>query len=195
MSEVEPVRGSARLWQCAPVEATIGSMRRSWILIALVALGCADASASAPVHVTRARITKRAHKLELLDGDRVVRSYKVAIGPGGEGPKLREGDNVTPTGHYVLADARPSAKFRTFIAISYPNEADRKRFDGLRASGALPKTATIGGDVGIHGVGGAKLAPLHKLVDWTRGCVAVDDDEIDEIARLVHAGTPVDIDD
>lgn len=81
------------------------------------------------------------------------------------------------------------------MAVSYPNDLDRKRFASLQASGAIAKDATIGGDIGIHGVAGTSLAPFHKLADWTRGCVAVDSDEIDEIASLVPAGTPIDIDD
>jgi murein L,D-transpeptidase YafK len=166
-------------------------------IVALAILfGCTVAGAApAPPHVTRVHIAKKAHKLELFDGERVVKSYSVALGPGGAGPKTREGDKITPTGHYVLAAARPSVKFRTFIAVSYPNEEDKKRFASLQASGAIPKDATIGGDIGIHGIGSTPLAPFHKLTDWTRGCIAVDNAEIDEIASLVPGGTPVDIDD
>jgi murein L,D-transpeptidase YafK len=169
------------------------------LAIAFVVFACTDARSAAPLHVTRVHIVKKSHRLELIsstnEGERVVKWYRVAIGPGGDGPKTREGDKITPTGHYVLSAARPSAKFRTFIAVSYPNDVDRKRFASLQASGAIPKDATIGGDIGIHGVGNATLAPFHKLADWTRGCVAVDNEEIDEIATLVPGGTPIDIED
>ena len=169
-------------------------MRR--LIAFAIVLACAPASSAQPLHVTRVHLAKKSHRLELIgDGDKVVKWYRVAIGPGGEGPKTREGDKITPTGHYILSAARPSAKFKTFIAVSYPNDADRKRFASLQASGALPKDATIGGDIGIHGVGSSTLAPFHKLSDWTRGCVAVDNAEIDEIASLVPGGTPIDIED
>jgi murein L,D-transpeptidase YafK len=164
------------------------------VALLIVVLACTADAAQAP-HVTRVHILKKAHRLELLDGDRVIRSYGIAIGPGGTGPKVREGDKITPTGRYVLSAARPSARFHRFVAVSYPNNADRKRFAALQASGAIPKDATIGGDIGIHGVGSASLAPFHKLTDWTRGCIAVDNDEIDELASLVPGGTAIDIDD
>jgi murein L,D-transpeptidase YafK len=154
----------------------------------------ASASFAQPTHVTRIHIKKSTHTLELFDGAAMVKSYKVAIGPGGSGPKLREGDKVTPTGRYWVGAGRPS-QFHVFMDVSYPNDADKKRFDTLKSEGKLPKDATIGGAIGIHGVGSKTLSGVHKASDWTWGCIALDDDEIDEISHLVKAGTPVDIDD
>jgi len=153
---------------------------------------------SQPTHVTRVRIVKTDHTLTLLDGERAVAVYRVAIGPGGPGPKHREGDNVTPVGHYRVV-SRHASRFHIFLRLDYPNAEDRARFAAWKQAGALPKNATIGGDIGIHGTPQrADLdlwRPLHKLLDWTAGCIAVDDDEIDAISARVKDGTPVDIED
>ena len=153
------------------------------------------ASADAPQKATRVLIKKDAHELSLYRGDVLVKTYKVAIGPGGAGFKHREGDKVTPVGHYHVTMHQPS-QFHLFLRLDYPNADDRARFGKLMASGELPKEATIGGDIGIHGAPSRpEWKPIHKTVDWTLGCVAVDDAEIDEIGSLVADGTPVDVED
>jgi murein L,D-transpeptidase YafK len=167
-----------------------------------LAAPCASHTASAaPTRpadkVTRVRIAKQAHTLELFAGERVVASYSVAIGPGGAGPKLREGDMVTPVGRYHVVRHQPS-KYKTFLRLDYPNATDRTRFAKLKKDGQLPRAATIGGDIGIHGppVDMNPIAkPLLKRTDWTLGCIAVNEDEITEIAGRVADGTVVDIDD
>jgi len=132
-------------------------------------------------------ILKKDHLLELLAGGRVIRTYKVALGSGGLAPKEREGDGRTPEGHYLI-DARNSASaYHRALHISYPNAEDRQRAAKL---GVSP-----GGAVMIHGLPNGKgfIGPAHRLYDWTLGCVAVTDDEIDEIWNLVPVGTPVEI--
>lgn len=158
--------------------------------------GSATEGAGAP-RVTRIHILKKAHRLELLAGDEVVATYKVSIGRGGPGPKLREGDRVTPVGHYKVTMHQPSP-YKIFLRLDYPNSEDRARFARLQREGKLPKGATIGGDIGIHGPPVA-LDDTFKAVlldhDWTAGCVAVGDRDISEIAKRAPNGTPVDIDD
>jgi len=145
--------------------------------------------------VTRVHIAKGAHTMDLLEGDRVVKTYRVAIGPGGRGAKTHEGDEVTPVGRYHVLQRTPS-RYRVFMRLDYPNADDRSRFARLKASGELPRAATIGGDIGIHGAPPqAEWKSVHKLADWTLGCIAVDDAEIDEVAAMVKDGTVVDIDD
>jgi murein L,D-transpeptidase YafK len=143
----------------------------------------------------RVVIHKHAHELTLSDHGKPLATYSVAIGPGGEGPKLREGDKVTPVGRYhVIGHSR--SVFHIFLRLDYPNADDRARFAQLKKSGALPKDATIGGDVGIHGAPAqAEWKKIHKTVDWTLGCIALDDDEIEQVAAMVPDGTIVDIDD
>lgn len=144
-------------------------------------------------HVTRVHVDKSARNLQLLSGDTVVATYDVAVGKGGLGPKTMEGDGVTPVGRYRVIGHIPS-HLRTFLRLDYPNASDRARFDELKKRGELPKNATIGGEIGIHGEP-PEAKPFKKSEYKSRGCVVLEDSEIDEVARLVPDGTIVDIED
>jgi murein L,D-transpeptidase YafK len=142
--------------------------------------------------VTLVRIDKSDHKLEVVVGTRVLKTYRVALGIGGVGPKQYEGDMTTPVGRYhVTTRFRPL--YHQFIGVSYPNDEDRARYGELKRKGKVPEGRGVGHGIGIHGVGSRKLTGIHKESDWTHGCIAMDDDEIDEFGRLVPEGTPIDI--
>ncbi len=175
--------------------ASLAAVALGLLGVGLLAAPPVRAAGPAPGHVTRLVVRKGAHTLTLYDGARALGAYRVAIGPGGAGPKLREGDKVTPTGRYHVISRNPS-RYRVFLRLDYPNAADRARFAELKRTGALGASATIGGSIGIHGAPPERLAkPLHKKVDWTAGCVALDDDEIVALSARVPDGTPVDIED
>lgn len=140
--------------------------------------------------VTEIHIDKSEHQLELLDGSEVVRTYKVAVGSGGSGPKRFEGDKVTPVGTYRVT-GRIKGLFHEFLVVSYPNADDVRRYGELRREGVVPAGAGVGNGIGIHGVGSPEFEKTHKESDWTWGCVALDDAEIDEVARLVPDGTRI----
>ncbi len=131
-------------------------------------------------------ILKKDHLMELLVGGKVIRTYKVALGQGGLAPKVRQGDGRTPEGHYFI-DRKYVSEYHKSLHISYPNTEDRKRAAKL---GVSP-----GGSILIHGLPNGKgyIGAAHRLYDWTLGCVAVTDEEIDEIWELVPVGTPVEI--
>jgi len=153
---------------------------------------------SAHVHVTRLHLQKSTHALTLFDEDAVVAVFQASLGPGGAGVKVREGDNVTPVGRYHVVSHAPS-RYRVFLRLDYPNAEDRKRFAALQASGQLPASARIGSDIGIHGTPQDREFDEQRAsfrgVDWTAGCIGVQDDEIDRIAAWVRNGTPIDIED
>ena len=152
-----------------------------------------QSGSSKPDKVTEVLVDKSDHRLELRAGDKVLKTYSVALGPGGLGPKRYEGDMTTPTGRYVLRGR--FGLYHQFINVSYPNDEDRKRFAQAKKEGTIPDGKGIGFGIGLHGVGKKEIAGVHKAVDWTAGCIAVDDDEIDEISRLVPDGTPIVIQD
>jgi murein L,D-transpeptidase YafK len=177
------------------------------IALAFVLVGSAELVAPCPTavaapqkRVTRVLVRKQQHVMQLLAADakgqeEIVASYKVAIGPGGLGPKRQEGDMTTPVGRYHVIMHQPS-QYKVFLRLDYPTPADYRRFTESKEKGALPKGARIGGDIGIHGppVSMSTLVKSSlKEVDWTAGCIAVDEDEITEISRLVRDGTVVDI--
>lgn len=132
-------------------------------------------------------ILKKDHVLKLLAEGNVIRTYKVALGRGGPAPKEREGDGRTPEGHYVIDSRNVASHYHKALHVSYPNVEDRARAAKL---GVSP-----GGAIMIHGLpnGMGWLGAAHRLYDWTLGCVAVTDEEIDEIWNLVPVGTPVEI--
>ena len=138
-------------------------------------------------HVDRVLVKKKDHKLLLMNGDVVVKSYSVALARGGPEPKQRQGDHKTPEGLYVIDSRNRTSRFHRALHVSYPNEADKER---ARKFGVEP-----GGDIMIHGIqnGLGWLGASQRLIDWTDGCIAVTDEQIEEIWRLVPDGTPIEI--
>jgi murein L,D-transpeptidase YafK len=132
-------------------------------------------------------ILKKDHRMELLAGGKVIRTYKVALGQGGLAPKERQGDGRTPEGHYLIDAKNAASHYHKALHVSYPNAEDRERAAKL---GVSP-----GGDIMIHGLpnGQGWIGAAHRLYDWTLGCIAVTDAEIDEVFKLVPVGTPVEI--
>ena len=132
-------------------------------------------------------ILKKDHVMELLAGGRVIRTYKVALGQGGLAPKEHEGDARTPEGHYTIDSRTAVSHYHKALHVSYPDANDRRRAAKL---GVSP-----GGAIMIHGLPNGKgwVGAKHRLFDWTLGCIAVTDEEIDEIWGLVPVGTPVEI--
>jgi murein L,D-transpeptidase YafK len=132
-------------------------------------------------------VHKKERTMELLHAGQVIRTYKIALGHNPVGPKERQGDFRTPEGLYVIDSRTAQSQAHRSLHISYPNAADRAR---ARKLGVSP-----GGDIVIHGIlnGYGYLGAAHRLHDWTYGCIAVTDDEIDEIWKLVDNGTPIEI--
>lgn len=146
-----------------------------------------ESTALKPERADSIVIFKKNHVMELLAGGKVTRTYKVALGQGGLAPKQREGDARTPEGHYVIDAKFEHSAYHKALHVSYPNAQDRKRSARL---GVPP-----GGAIMIHGLPNGKgwVGAGHRLYDWTLGCIAVTDQEIDEIWTLVPVGTPVEI--
>jgi murein L,D-transpeptidase YafK len=142
---------------------------------------------TAPVKADSILILKKDHVMELLASGKVIRIYKVALGRGGLAAKEREGDGRTPEGHYIIDEKNAASHYHKALHISYPNADDRKRASKM---GVLP-----GGAIMIHGLpnGMEWIGASHRLYDWTLGCVAVSDAEIDEIWNMVPVGTAVEI--
>jgi L,D-peptidoglycan transpeptidase YkuD (ErfK/YbiS/YcfS/YnhG family) len=135
----------------------------------------------------RILIEKKERRLTLLSKGEVLKTYRIALGGDPVGPKERQGDSKTPEGTYVIDARNRDSRYHLSLHISYPNERDKKR---ARALGVSP-----GGDIMIHGLGNGYswVGDAHAEVDWTRGCIAVTDEEIGEIARLAPNGTVVEI--
>lgn len=147
----------------------------------------AAAATAADTRADRIVVEKRDHRLTLWHGAAAFKAYQVALGRGGLAPKTRQGDDLVPEGFYRIDARNAHSAYHLALHISYPNAADLARARKLRVA--------PGGDIMIHGLPDhyGWIGAAHRLHDWTRGCIAVTDDEIEEIWRLVPAGTPVEI--
>lgn len=140
-----------------------------------------------PYKVDRVVVLKSERKLVLMSGDYVTRVYQVALGRYPSGHKSRQGDAKTPEGEYTLDFKLENSAFHKAIRISYPNARDRAR---AAAAGVDP-----GGKIMIHGLPNKLNASRvgHPSLDWTQGCIAVTNKEIEEIWNMVKIGTPIEI--
>jgi murein L,D-transpeptidase YafK len=125
--------------------------------------------------------------MRLYSRGKLVREYKVALGGNPVGHKQQQGDRKTPEGVYTISGRNEHSQFHLSLRVSYPNAEDRKR--------ARSRNADPGGDIMIHGLAPsfAHLGDLHRQYDWTDGCIAVTNPEIEEIWKLVRVGTRVEI--
>jgi lipoprotein-anchoring transpeptidase ErfK/SrfK len=130
-------------------------------------------------------VEKAAHRLTLFRDGMPVVSYAVALGRNPVGQKVRAGDYRTPEGLYHIDARNPGSRYHLGLHVSYPNVQDLARAHALGVS--------TGGDIMIHGLpnGQGSVGAAHREYDWTNGCVAVTDEEIEEIWSSVPVGTPV----
>jgi murein L,D-transpeptidase YafK len=163
------------------------AMIRHWKICGLLLVSALSALASSQPRVDHILVLKKEHKLLLLGGDQIIRTYSVALGGGGMAPKRQQGDDKTPEGLYRIDSRNSASRFHLALHISYPEEIDKVR---ARRQGVSP-----GGDIMIHGLGDEfkSLGTKHYLHDWTAGCIAVTDLEIEEIWQIVPNGTLVEI--
>jgi murein L,D-transpeptidase YafK len=132
-------------------------------------------------------IRKSVRILELYKDNDLLRSYYISIGRNPLGPKQKEGDGRTPEGTYTIDYHKQASSFHKALHISYPSNSE--------AAQALARGDRAGGLIMIHGMrnGFGFLGRLHTVLNWTDGCIAVTNHEIEEIWRVVPDGTPIDI--
>ncbi|HLW71636.1 MAG TPA: L,D-transpeptidase [Candidatus Binataceae bacterium] len=134
-------------------------------------------------------IYKGRHRLEVYYKNQLFRTYHAVFGRGQlAGGKQWEGDSRTPEGAYAIVAKRRS-RFDWFLKLNYPNGADQARFADLRANHQMPTWRREGGLVGIHGTDSPVLN--NREVNWTLGCISVNNPDIEEMARLLPIGTVV----
>ncbi len=181
---------------------------RSLVCLCVVGIGVLAAAqawsarAGDNEEVLSLRIWKHRHEMWLEDGDQVLRKFQIALGKDLHAGKLFRGDGRTPEGTYYICQTRPQSRFHRFLGISYPNVDDAERAFAQRLISAdewteiffanverttPPWSTLMGGRVGIHGYGARPYTPA----DWTLGCIAVSDADIDYLYDRVPLGTRV----
>ena len=166
------------------------------VLFLLVCLLAAGVAAFAYLNINplprdavadRVVVEKAARRLTLLRDGKPLKTYRVALGRAPVGAKEYEGDQRTPEGNYLIDFHKPDSDYHLALHISYPeqHDIDRAAVDGRSA----------GSDIMIHGLpnGRGWIGRFHRRNDWTLGCVAVADFEIEEIYRVVPDGTPIEL--
>lgn len=157
------------------------------LTVLLLALGLAACGSSKfktynGPEITKIEVHKSARKMYLLHNSKVMKQYDIALGQQPVGHKQFEGDQKTPEGVYYIDRRNPNSRFHLSLGMSYPNQADRAY---ARSQGKSP-----GGDIFIHGRAN-KHTQRGLGWDWTDGCIAVTDDEMEEIYAMVKVGTPI----
>lgn len=182
-----------------PIEAarnlplSLGSRRPvtlAGLLLAILALGgCATDGPPELTRADRVVVKKSERKMQLIQDGEVVREYRIALGDQPRGHKMEQGDERTPEGSYVLDWRNPDSSFHKSIHISYPNPRDM-RF-------ARFMETDPGGMIMIHGepnhIRSPRIQAEYQRRDWTDGCIAVQNHEMDEIWWAVRDGTPIQI--
>ena len=140
--------------------------------------------------------------------DKAVKTFdRIALGSAGAGYKALKGDDITPLGRFSIASIRPSEKYKYFIGLSYPSidyaqkALNDKRIDestfkaikgAIETSKTPPQNTSLGGNIGIHGLGMGSIE-IHHIAVWTRGCVALDNTQIKDLVAIIRPGMAVDI--
>jgi murein L,D-transpeptidase YafK len=187
-----------------------GNVGRSIVSVAVwVGVILLASAARVSAEDVRVVVWKQRRVLEVVDTGRVIRRYRISLGVSPVGRKEVRGDGKTPVGKYYIYEKRPSKSFRWFFALNYPDSEDADRaFKAGRISadtwtdiwiadrtGRQPPWDTpLGAFVGIHGTGAdARKARLRLAADWTNGCIALSDRDIEDLNALIPVGTAVDI--
>lgn len=145
-------------------------------------------------------------KIEVKKGERTVDTIAdIAIGRGGAGYKTRRGDDITPYGDYRIGWIGQRSSFRKFFGLTYPNVQDartalikgiidKKTFERIAEANENnqipPQNTPLGGQIGIHGLGAAN-EKIHRSMNWTHGCIAMTNNQIDHLRRYVEPGMVV----
>lgn len=159
-------------------------IRGLFVLLLLAACGPVSAqSLDGPVDMII--VEKAQRRLSVYREGTLLKSYAVALGWGGLGPKTQQGDGKVPEGRYTITAHNPASAYHLSLRIGYPTREQRED--------AVARGVNPGGDIMIHGLpnGRGGFGATHRTVDWTDGCIAVTDEEIEELFEYVADGTPI----
>ena len=164
-----------------------------WLTISLISLGLTvynfypEEKLSADIQIDKLVVYKSKRQLLAYSNGQLVKTYKISLGRQPIGDKEFEGDKKTPEGIYSINNKNPNSGYHKNLGISYPNK------DDIENAKRLGKSA--GGGVKIHGLKNKTsfISKFHRWFDWTLGCIAVTDEEIDELYNAVKIGTQIEI--
>lgn len=136
-------------------------------------------------------IKKGAYEMTLYDAEGWYGTYPVVFGNKKQDDKRMEGDRLTPEGHFKIVGKKIHKQWGKFLMLDYPTKESLERFKERKATGEIPKKATIGGGIGIHGTRPNEEWVIDKFINWTAGCIAVRYTDMDELYDMLPIGTEV----
>lgn len=159
----------------------------SLVIILLISYFNSAPGLPADCHIDSIVVYKSKRTMLVFANGSCLKTYKIALGKTPVGDKEFEGDNKTPEGVYSINAKNPNSSFHKNLGISYP--------DSMHIAAAQQQGRSAGGDIKIHGLrnGAGWIGSLHRLRDWTAGCIAVTDSEIDELFAAVEIGAKIEI--
>ncbi|MEO0554247.1 MAG: L,D-transpeptidase family protein [Bacteroidota bacterium] len=139
------------------------------------------------IKIDKIVLTKSKRNMTLFANGKSIKTYRVSLGKTPIGAKRVQGDHKTPEGIYKINGKNGRSNFHLNLGISYPNELDKQKADSIGKP--------VGGDIKIHGLAPeyAYLGKFHRLKDWTDGCIAVTNSEIEELYQNIAIGTVIEI--
>jgi murein L,D-transpeptidase YafK len=138
-------------------------------------------------------VDKSDYELNVYDAEGWYATYPVVFGSKDLSDKLMEGDRKTPEGKFKIISARPHNKWHRMLMLDYPNQQSWIKFNQRKASGIIPKSARIGGGIAIHGTWPNDNIVVDDFTNWTNGCIALKNEDIDDINSFLTIGTTVEI--
>lgn len=136
-------------------------------------------------------IEKAKYELSLYDDNGWYATYPVVFGNKDLKDKMREGDRETPEGNFTIISKKIHDKWDRFMMLDYPTQESYEKFNERKAKGLIPKNATIGGGVGIHGTWPKEDYAIDRYDNWTQGCISMKNPDVEELYNLVPVGTKV----
>lgn len=179
---------------------------RALFRLALGLLLAAAASVASAAPETWILIDTAVHRLDIYRGYTPLKRFRnIALGSGGPAPLHLAGDATTPLGEFRITHINRRSRFHIFLGLNYPTMAHLERareqglidaisheayLDTIRVNNHPPQNTLLGGNIGIHGIGDGDPA-IHARYNWTQGCIALTNEQIEQIARVVRVGTRV----
>lgn len=158
-----------------------------FLVLSFILINANNSPIESNVVINKIVVYKSTHKMEVYEKNKLIKVYKISIGRGGKGPKEYEGDKKTPEGIYIINSKNKDSGYHYNLGISYPNKYDMERCKKLNKP--------TGCDIKIHGLknGFGFIGKFHLLFDWTLGCIALSNNEIDELSLHTPIGTIIEI--
>lgn len=160
-------------------------MNLQWLLFFSLSFSFSLGATQTGISVDSVLVDKSSRKMYLLQNHRIIKSYRISLGENPKGHKRQQGDKRTPEGEYTLDFINEQSNYYRSVHINYPNKKDIAR---AKRRGVNP-----GGQIMIHGQKNGVSPYRYERKDWTNGCIAMTNAEIDEFITFVKMGTPIDI--